>query len=285
MGGFLTDEQVLVLRKAHKTIRDKRLADRIKAVLYANYGLSYSEISKLLLLDEVSLRRYVKLFKEAGVSGLLILHYSGGQTKLTKTQELELKNHLVESEHIYLAAKEVAGFVKSTYQVNYSVIGMTKLLHRLGFVYKQTVIIPAKVDPIKQEHFLQGYLGLKENLKQDEKILFLDGVHPTHNTQTVKCWIKKGENKQIKTNSGRDRLNIQGALSMSDGKNQSGELELTSGLFKTLDAQTTLEFFDQIQDVDAGRPEVDDHGLGLPVRFPLDRLRAPFHIHGITHAL
>ena len=64
MGKFLTDEQVMVLKQAHKTIRDKRLADRIKAVLYLNYGLSYPEIAKLLLLDEVTLRRHVKEFKK-----------------------------------------------------------------------------------------------------------------------------------------------------------------------------------------------------------------------------
>src|SRR3989344_3235379 len=165
MGKFLTDEQVMVLKQAHKTIRDKRLADRIKAVLYLNYGLSYPEIAKLLLLDEVTLRRHVKSFKEKGLDGLLEFHYTGGQSRLTQTQELELKDHLAEGEHIYLTAKEVAGFVRSTYQVSYSVIGMTKLLHRLGFVYKKPKLVPAKADAVKQQQFLDEYLKLKKDIK------------------------------------------------------------------------------------------------------------------------
>ena len=58
MPGILTEKEVLVLKQAHKQVRDKRLADRIKAVLYVHYGLSYPEIVKLLLLDETTIRRY-----------------------------------------------------------------------------------------------------------------------------------------------------------------------------------------------------------------------------------
>ena len=49
------------------------------------------------------------------------------------------------------------------------------------------------------------------NLKEDEVLLFLDGVHPQHNTKCSRAWIKIGEEKQIKSNSGRRRLNISGA--------------------------------------------------------------------------
>src|SRR3989344_9314093 len=135
MPGILTEEEVLVLRKAHKQVRDKRLADRIKAILMVHRGFTYPQIIAALLLDETTIRRYVKSFKQEGLNGLLQFHYTGGHSRLTKAQERELKNHLAESKHIYLTAKEVADYVKLIYGVSYSVIGMTKLLHRLGFVY------------------------------------------------------------------------------------------------------------------------------------------------------
>lgn len=141
MGEFLTEKQVTELKQAHKQVREKRLADRIKAVLYLNYGLSYSDIAKLLLFDEVTIRRYVKAFKEKGLDGLLEFHYTGGQSRLTGPQELEFKNHLADGEHIYLTAKEVADYVNRRYHIKYSVIGITKLLHRLGFVYKKPKIV------------------------------------------------------------------------------------------------------------------------------------------------
>lgn len=212
MPGILTEKEVLVLKQAHKQVRDKRLADRIKAVLYVHYGLSYPDIVKLLLLDETTIRRYVKSFKHQGLDGLLEFHYSGGKSKLTKLQELELKNHLAENEHIYLTAKEVVLYVKSTYQISYSVIGITKLLHRLGFVYKKPKLVPAKADLAKQQQFLDEYLALKGTLEQDDQIYFLDATHPTHNTRASYGWILKGKDKLIKSNTGRDRINLNGAL-------------------------------------------------------------------------
>lgn len=70
-------------------------------------GFTYPQIIAALLLDETTIRRYVKSFKQEGPNGLLQSHYTGGHPRLTKAQELELKNHLAEGEHIYLTAKEV----------------------------------------------------------------------------------------------------------------------------------------------------------------------------------
>lgn len=212
MGKFLTEREVVVLKQAHKTIRDKRLADRIKAVLSLNAGHEYSQVASILLLDEITLRRYVKSFKEKGLDGLLEFHYTGGQSRLTKAQELKLKAHLAEGSHIYLTAKEVADYVKRSYHINYSVIGITKLLHRLGFVYKKPKLVPAKADRIKQQQFLDEYFKLKEQLGKEDQIYFLDATHPTHNTRPSMGWILKGTEKLIKSNTGRDRLNLNGAL-------------------------------------------------------------------------
>jgi len=64
---MLTEKQVDQLKLAHKQTREKRLADRIKAVLYVHFGLSYTEIAKLLLFDEITVRRYIKSFKESSL--------------------------------------------------------------------------------------------------------------------------------------------------------------------------------------------------------------------------
>lgn len=239
MGEFLTKEQVAELKQAHKQVREKKLADRIKAVLYLNYGLTYSDIAKLLLFDEVTIRRYVKSFKEKGLDRLLEFHYSGGQTKLTKLQELEFKNHLVDSPHIYLTAKEIASFVKHHYQVKYSVIGMTKLLHRLGFVYKKPKLVPAKADREAQQEFLNEYFKLKQELKENDQIYFLDATHPTHNTRPSMGWILKGAEKLIKSNTGRDRLNLNGAL---NGKTH----EVVLREDESINSESTINLLDQL---------------------------------------
>lgn len=136
MANFLTEDQVNILRQTHRTIRDKKLADRIKSILMLHRGFTYQQISQALLLDEVTLRRYVKQFQKEGIDGLLEYRYAGGKTRLSLNQEQELEIFL--RDNTKRTAKEIAGHVHKTYAVKFSVIGVTKLLHRLGFSYKKT---------------------------------------------------------------------------------------------------------------------------------------------------
>ena len=131
----LTEEQVVQLKLAHKQTREKRLADRIKAVLMFHFGFTYSQITQALLLDEVTVRRYFRKFQEKGIDGLLEMRYQGGKSNLTLIQEQEIKEFL--KVNTKRTAKEITDYVFRTYQVQYSVIGITKLLHRLGFAYKK----------------------------------------------------------------------------------------------------------------------------------------------------
>ncbi len=218
MPNFLSEEQVFSLRLAHRKERDKRLADRIKAILALNEGFTYEEIKKLLLLDEITMRRYMKVYKKKGVKGLLELHYQGGQTKLTVTQEIELKIYL--TQNTKRTAKEICSHIEEKYKIKFSVIGVTKLLHRLGFSYKKPKVIPGKADSLKQAEFVAKYKEIKCSLKSHDQIYFVDSTHPEHNTKPSCGWILKGKmnDKIIKTNTGREKLNLAGALSLNDNK-------------------------------------------------------------------
>ncbi len=236
----LTPEQRQELIRLEKQLPFKGVAIRIRIILALDLGYSEKEVSEILLLDQDTVTRWKKKYLESRfLSDWLGEEYVGYKGKLTKEDELKIEQYVQKG--VVTDAKEIVSYIKDNCGVSYTINGVTKLLHRLGFVYKQTVIVPSKLDPKEQEGWVRGYMGLKENLGKDEKILFLDGVHPTHNTQKTRCWVKKGEDKQVKTNTGRKRLNIQGALDVEG-------LDLTSGFFPTLDAQTTIQFFDQIQE-------------------------------------
>src|SRR3989338_965042 len=237
---MLTEEQVIQLKLVHKQTREKRLADRIKAVLYVHFGLSYAEIAKLLLFDEVTVRRYCKQFEEEGIEGLLEYRYTGGKTRLTTHQEATLKMFL--QDHTKRTAKEVVTHIEKPYGVTFSVIGMTKLLHRLGFTYKKPKIVPGKVDPIKQEEFIKTYQETKSELGVNDRMYFLDASHPQHNVQPDYGWILKGKqnDKYIKTNSGRERLNLNGAFNFNDKT----AIVLEE---KTINAQTLINLLETIK--------------------------------------
>jgi DNA-binding NarL/FixJ family response regulator len=48
----LLDEQILVLRTIHRATKDRKKADRVKAILLLHRGFSVKETAEILLLDE-----------------------------------------------------------------------------------------------------------------------------------------------------------------------------------------------------------------------------------------
>lgn len=213
---LLTEQQIMELKVAHKQTKEKRLADRIKAVLMVHFGFTYDQIRQALLLDEVTVRRYGKQYRKSGITRLLEYRYTGGTSRLTTIQKQKLKSFF--RQNTPQTVKVAVDHIQKTYHLSYSVIGTTKLLHRLGFVYKKPKMVPGKVDRVKQEAFLQTYQETKAKLGVKDHIYFLDSTHPQHNTRLSYGWILKGKknDKYVKTNSGRDRLNLNGALRFDD---------------------------------------------------------------------
>src|ERR1700716_4117101 len=129
MKDFLLPKEIEILEEAHHDTRFRKQADRIKTILALNKGLSYMQVAELLLLDDTTVRRYEKEYKDAGLNGLLEDHYNGSVSRLTKQQEEKLIKHL--REHTYRKVSQIILYVKNTYHIEYSIEGMTHLLHRL----------------------------------------------------------------------------------------------------------------------------------------------------------
>jgi hypothetical protein len=62
-------------------------------------------------------------------------------------------------------------------------------------------------------------------------IYFADATHPQHNSIPSYGWIKKGQEKELKANCGRQRLNINGAINIET-------LEPTTGFYDTINADS-----------------------------------------------
>ncbi len=68
---------------------------------------------------------------------------------------------------------------------------MISLLHRLNFVYKKPRLVPGKANADSQESFLKDLKMLEEQLT--DQLVYLDGVHPQHNSKPSYGWFKKGD--------------------------------------------------------------------------------------------
>jgi len=194
----------------HRKERNKKVCDRIKAVLAYDDGYSYSEIAKLLLLDDETVRRHIKdYFKKNKLSP----SNGGSQSHLDKSQSEKLIAHLEEKTYLYV--KEICAYVTKMFGIKYTVSGMTKWLHHNNFSYKKPHGVPAKADIEKQARFITKYNELKSSAKSDEVILFGDSTHPQHQTRLACGWIRKGVRKAEKMTACQKRLNLIGAIELA----------------------------------------------------------------------
>jgi transposase len=211
MKGFnISKEELLELKAAHKLEKNKHAAYKINAVILLGSGWTLKKVKSALLLDEETLRSYVEKYCNGGVDGLIETHYKGRECFLTKFQENLLCVEL--DTNIHLTTHSVIKYVEEAFGIKYRMSGMRDLLHRLGYEYKKPKLVPGNPDLDAQEEFVNHYEAFMQNKPSDVEVLFLDAVHPEHNTMAAYGWIKRGEKKELKTNSGRQRLNLHGAI-------------------------------------------------------------------------
>ncbi len=235
MDGFeLTKSQVKGLKLLHKRQRDRRLAYRINAIILLGTGWRLTEVSDALLLDTETLRSYVKKYRDGKVQELLKNKQLGKQSRLSDQEQTELKAHL--SEFTYPDIKSIIAYVKKTYEATYGPTQMRNILKALNFTYKKPKLVPGRSDVIASMDFLETYKTLRDS---EKPLYFMDGVHPQHNSKPSYGWIQKGETKALLSNTGRKRLNINGAINI-DTK----DILVTVG--DSVNAQSTIKLFKKI---------------------------------------
>lgn len=232
---FLNDIERIQLKTQHRQERDGRIRDRIKAVLLYDKGWSIVAVAEVLLLSDDAIREHIAEYKQ---SKKLKPENGGSSAKLSSVQSEQLAQHL--QGHIYLYAKDIIAYVRSTFSIDYSPPGMRNWLIRHGFSYKKPALVPGKVNAEQQREWLVEYEKLKQNLPSEETICFMDGVHPTHNVQPAYGWIQKGVRKELPANSGRSRINLSGVIDVIDHKVLIQE-------DKMLNAEATISFFQKIE--------------------------------------
>jgi transposase len=141
---------------------------------------------------------------------------------------------------LYSTARQVGDYIFGEFGVDYSDSAVRAILTKLDFVHKQVKPLPLKADEQKQLEFVAQFEQLIEELPQDTVVYFTDATHPTHNTQTAKAWIKKGQEKHIPANSGRKRVNLNGALNALD------PCEAVVVEAETVNAQTTISLYEKL---------------------------------------
>ena len=153
----LSSEEKQALEKQHKRERDRRVADRIKAVLLNAEGWSQIQIAQALRIHADTVHDHLEDYKK---SKKLKPENGGSQSLLTQEQTTHLIQRL--EMHTYTKASEICAYVQETWGIAFSVSGITKWLRHNNFSYKKPHGVPAKADPEKQAGFIEYYENLLE---------------------------------------------------------------------------------------------------------------------------
>lgn len=226
------------LEAAYDCASDKRTANKINSLLLLDDGYSPTEIAEILRVDSSTIYRQKNTFIANGLEAYLENPFLGGTCKLERSQLEKLESHL--DSHLCETTEEIVKYVEESFGITYTNAGMAALLNRLGFVFKKPTIVPGKADPELQEAFIDYYNRLRNSMSGDDKLYFLDGVHPQHNSQAGYGWIRKGAEKELKSNTGRQRVNLNGALDVDTH-------EVIIRADDTLNATSTIKLFQMIE--------------------------------------
>lgn len=235
------EKEISGLKSELKKSKHYNERDRIRCVLWhKEHNKSVEQIADLMYLHVNTIRSYIKEYEETRKTKNN--PRGGSESKLNPEQTADLEQHL--EDNTYLKTKDIVKHVKNVYDIDYTIAGMTDWLKDHKFVYKRPATIPGKLCVKKQAEFIKNYADLKANLKKDEMIVFMDAVHPEHQSKRVCGWIKKGEIKHLQSTAKQTRLHFIGAIELGS---EPGKHDITAMEFKTVDAKSTIEFFDNLQ--------------------------------------
>jgi transposase len=91
-----------------------------------------------------------------------------------------------------------------------------------------------------RKNLFESYKELKSTKGANDPVYFMDGSHPQHNSVAAFGWIKKGKVKELKSNTGRQRLNINGAFNID-------ELSAIVGYDDSINAQSTISLLKKVE--------------------------------------
>lgn len=233
---FLTPEEKAELELRHQACENRKEGDRIKAILLRSEGWTVPQISQALRLHQSTIIRHIEEYK----TQTKLRNESGGSwSHLTDNQSEELIAHL--EERTYAHNHQIVLYIKEHFGITYTISGLHKWLHRNGFSYKKPKGLPHKADAQLQQQFIEEYNKLKQEVSEEEPILFMDSVHPTQATKLTYGWIRTGQTKHVGTTASRTRLNIIGAIQLG------AIAQAVTAQYETINAESIIDFMAKIR--------------------------------------
>src|SRR5262245_36589850 len=150
-------------RRRHQT-HDKRLYERLSAVLWVADGKTRFEVADLLGRSVRPLAEWLRRFRNRGLDALGTLHHRGDPGNLSAGQVERLQQEI--STGRFRNSDQVRLGVEEAFGVLYTPSGIKELMRRVGASYHKVTGFRWKADPDEQQGFVAHYERQKEAAKR-----------------------------------------------------------------------------------------------------------------------
>ena len=214
----LTPQQRRELHRRRKGTLDRRVYQRLTAVLTVAEDNSREAVAHLLGIGLTQLGEWLRVYRNQGLDALCTLHYQGDPGKLTAPQVDQLKEKV--GTGCFRNADQIRQWLQDTFDVSYQRSGVKDLLQRIGVSYHKVTGFLWKADPDKQKEFVRKHKRQKSRAQRagaTTRRYYVDACHPIWGLDLVfSCWLLVGQRFLVGMGSGRKRLNILGAYGPDD---------------------------------------------------------------------
>src|SRR5215204_1587983 len=129
----LTAEQRKGIERRRKESLDRRVYQRLTAVLAVAAGRAREEVADLLGVSLSQLGEWLRVFRKEGLDALCEIHNKGDPGNLDPGQIAQLKSQV--STGCFRNSDQIRYWVESAFDVRYSSSGIKDLLKRIGVSY------------------------------------------------------------------------------------------------------------------------------------------------------
>lgn len=176
---------------------------------WTSQGYSRLEVSQMSGVHRNSIVNYIKAYQSGGLKQLQTFHYKGPDSRL-KGHKLSIAEYF--KIHPPRSPKQARAAIIHMTGETLSVDAVRHFMHKLGMKPRKAGHIPAKAKPEQQQLFMQNKVNKLIHKAQNGScyLFYMDGAHFTLLPLVSMIW--SFSRIFIKVASGRDRINVLGAL-------------------------------------------------------------------------
>jgi len=182
-------------------------------------GVSKESICQALVVTERALCKWIRLFNEKGVDGIIAKKRPGRTAIISGDQARELSeliSHPEKTEREFWTAKAFHGYLGEAYQLECSYQTVVRFFHKQGFALKVPQPWPDRQDEKRREIFLKELEYLYN--EPDVEIWFQDESGFEGDPRPRRRWDKKGNKTRVTKNGDHLRMNVMGMICPRTGE-------------------------------------------------------------------